>query len=187
MVFSRWAIVITVEFFSFSRTTLQITCSVSGSTCAVGSSKMITFFRCKRTRAKQINCRSPALKFAPCSNNSWCSCPSRFSTNPFSWTSSKAFHSSKSWNWSTRSRFLLSDPLKRTGLWPSTDIHRRVSWRLISFIGTPSIMTFPSASGMRRKAATRDDFPAPVLPATPNLDPPFNLRFMFLSTCGPPG
>ena len=184
MVFSRWAMVITVEPFSFSRTTLQIVCSVSGSTCAVGSSRMTIFLLCKRTRAKQISCRSPTLKFAPCSNNWWSSFPSKLSTNSFSWTISKARHNSTSWNCSTRSRFSLKDPLKRTGRWPSTDTHHLkvnvLYCDVINHYGTLGIWH-------EQKAATRDDLPAPVRPVTPTLVPPFIWRLTFLNTWGPPG
>ena len=54
MVFKRWAIVITVEFLSFSRTTFQIVCSVSGSTCAVGSSKMTILLFCNSTEPNKL-------------------------------------------------------------------------------------------------------------------------------------
>ena len=70
IVFKRWPIVMTVDSFSLSRTTFQIVCSVSGSTCAVGSSKTTILLRCSSTRAKQINCRSPTLTLAPCSSSS---------------------------------------------------------------------------------------------------------------------
>ena len=43
-VFRRWAIVITVEFFSFSSTVVQIIWSVLGSRDAVGSSKTTILF-----------------------------------------------------------------------------------------------------------------------------------------------
>lgn len=92
MVFKRWAIVITVESFNFSFTTFHIVCSAFGSTCAVGSSKIIISLWCNRTRARQINCRSPTLKFAPCSNNSWSSPSSSLSTNSYNCTSSRARH-----------------------------------------------------------------------------------------------
>ena len=63
IVFKRCAIVITVEDLSSSRTMFQIVCSVSGSTCAVGSSKMTIFFCCNSTRTKQISWRSPTLLY----------------------------------------------------------------------------------------------------------------------------
>ena len=187
MVFKRWAIVITVDSFSFSRTTFQIICSVCGSTCEVGSSKMTILLRCNSTRAKHTNCRSPTLRFAPCSSSSWSSCPSKLSTNSFSCTFSKARHKSTSWNCSKRSRFFLNDPLNRTGLWPRTDIHRRAFCRLISFIRMLSTSISPSASGMRIRAATKEDFPAPVRPTTPTFAPALMLRLILLSTWGPPG
>ena len=53
---STVAIEMKVDSFSLSRTTFQIVCFVSGSTCAVGSSKTTILLRCGSTRAKQINC-----------------------------------------------------------------------------------------------------------------------------------
>ena len=176
-----------VESFSFSWTTFQMVCSVSGSTCGVGSSKITILFCCSNNRAKQISWRSPTLTFPPYSNNSWFSCPSRLSTKSFSCTSSRAHHNSASWNCSIRSRFFLSDPLKRTGLWPRIDIERRVSQRFISFIRTSSTVIPPSASGMRIREATNEDFPAPVRPAIPIFSPPLIVRLIFFSTWGPPG
>ena len=187
IVFKRWAIVMTVDSFSLSRTTFQTVCSVSGSTCAVGSSKTTILLRCSSTRAKQINCRSPTLTLAPCSSSSWSSLASSLPTKSFSCTSSKACHKSVSWYLSKMSRFYFNDPLKRRGLWPRTEIPRRACWRPISLTGTSSMIISPSASGMRIRAATKDDFPAPVRPATPIFAPPLMLRLMFFSTWGPPG
>ena len=93
-----WAIVMTVDSFSSSRTTFQIFCSVSGSTWAVGSSETTILLCCSSTRAKQINCCSPTLTLAPCSRSSWSSLALSASTKSFSCTSSKACHNSASWN-----------------------------------------------------------------------------------------
>ena len=56
------------------------------------------------------------------------------------------------------SRFVLNDPLKRTGHWLRTEIPRRACWRPMSLTGTSSMIISPSASGMRIRAAKKDDF-----------------------------
>ena len=46
---------------------------------------------------------------------------------------------------------------------------------------------FTTDSGMRIRAATKDDFPDPVRPVTPIFAPPSILSLMLFNTCGPPG
>ena len=77
----------TVELCNFSRTVLHIVFSVLGSTCAVGSSKITILLCWSSVRAKQINCRSPTLRFSPLSRRLKSNWPSKGSTKLLSFTS----------------------------------------------------------------------------------------------------
>ena len=126
--------VMIVEFLSFSFTVAQMVFSVFGSTCAVGSSKITILLCCSNVRAKQISCRSPTLRFSPLSKSLKSSCPSRSSTRRFNLTSLMTWHSSLSLCLFKGSRFVLSEALKRTGDWLSTEMHLRdsCSWTLFT-------------------------------------------------------
>ena len=147
----------TVESLSFSRTTPKIVFSVSGSTFAVDSSKTMIVFRCNSTRAKQINCRFPLHHFLTVRDQ----VDRRLSTDSFICTSCRTRHKSASVNRSVRSRFFLNEPLNNTGLWPRTDIHRRVSWRLIAFIGMPSMIISPQIQACALELPQKMTFQTP--------------------------
>lgn len=151
MVFKRWAIVITVESFSFSRITLQIV--------SVGSSKMTILFCCNSTRAKQMSCRSLKLTRLPFSNNVWSSCPSRLKTNCFSCTSFKARYKSVSSNCPEHRGLHLAIHQK------GQDFGRERIYTAEPLAGSvpllEPLMMSPLESSMHITAATNDDFPDP--------------------------
>ena len=66
---------------------------------------------------------------------------------------------------------------------PIASAHKSEDRELITKI---IILTLPSGSGIRNKAATKDDFPAPVRPTTPTFSLAATLTFMSSKILGAP-
>ena len=123
---------------------------------------MILFWCGKSTRGKQIKCRS---------NNSQSSCHYRFSTNCFRRTSVIRWplQKSTSWNCFIRSRTSFQGYHQKE---PDFG-QEQLTHRLASSI----------ASGMRKRAATKDDFPALGRPATLIFSPPLRTPRIVCQRC----
>ena len=90
IVFSRWAIVMTVQSLNSERIVFWIRSSVSISIAAVASSKIRIFVFRSKALDKQISCRWPTEKLEPDSVTSWSKPFSRLWTWAFKWACSSA-------------------------------------------------------------------------------------------------
>lgn len=183
MVFSLWAIVITVESLNLSLISLWMVSSVLISMLAVASSIKTILLFLRMALQIQMSCLSPELRLLPfcsiCCSRPLSSLLTRSSSEASLRTSSNWFVEQESWG----SRLYLRVPSNRVGSWGMIAISSLRFWRLNWEISWPSISIQPeSASTILQRASQMVDFPAPVLPTTPTLCLGMIVKFKFLRT-----
>ena len=185
IVWSRCAIVMTVQSSNFSLIKVYMLYSVTISMLAVASSNNITLFLRRIARQMQINCFSPLLKFDPPSVISMSStevssgkivvetllvCLASSDESPACFNKSII---SKSVAFPSGSILNLSEPVKSVGSYGIIVIFSLTLSSGTSAIFNPSIMIEPpSISTILVSARLIVLLPAPVLPTMPILWPP---------------
>mmetsp|Transcript_78961 Transcript_78961/g.131824 ORF Transcript_78961/g.131824 Transcript_78961/m.131824 type:complete len:327 (-) Transcript_78961:3356-4336(-) len=188
MVCSRWAMVMTVQSWKFSRMTFWMSLSVVTSTEAVASSMKSSLDLRSTARARQISCAWPTDRLLPPSST--CifklSPPSTSCTLTYSarLDSSKARHKLSSLYVLVGSKLYRKVPLKSTGSCGMTHSRFRNSLRETLEMSIPSILMVPSIMSMRYNANSIEDLPLPVRPTKPIFSPGLISMLMPFSTSG---
>mmetsp|Transcript_4225 Transcript_4225/g.6463 ORF Transcript_4225/g.6463 Transcript_4225/m.6463 type:complete len:248 (+) Transcript_4225:758-1501(+) len=179
----RWAMVITVHFTNSSFRVCCMRPSVTASTLAVASSSTMTRLFFIRARPRHNSCRSPTLKFSPPGVTGASRPSERRWTAGCRCTRFKTSHSSESSYSCHGSRLSRTVPENKVGSCGMIDRAFLRSSKPISDIFTPSMTIRPSlTSTSLNRAVRRELFPAPVLPTTPTLWPPWTVKLTLRST-----
>mmetsp|Transcript_30932 Transcript_30932/g.62733 ORF Transcript_30932/g.62733 Transcript_30932/m.62733 type:complete len:214 (-) Transcript_30932:48-689(-) len=168
----RWAMVMTVLCWNWTRIVSWIALSVSMSTLAVASSITITLALRSSARAMQSSWRWPTLRLDPPSSTaclSWPPVPAMYSFIRTLSSASQIWLSEYSLNGSRLERMLPENSIGSCGM---IDSCRRRSSSPMVLTSNPSSSILPSESSQMRKRATASvDLPAPVRPTTPIFSP----------------
>mmetsp|Transcript_22094 Transcript_22094/g.69819 ORF Transcript_22094/g.69819 Transcript_22094/m.69819 type:complete len:200 (+) Transcript_22094:236-835(+) len=154
--------------------------SVSKSTLAKASSMQISLLPCSRALERLSSCRSPVLKFEPCSAI-WKPKPRPSAIC----TARRASQTCLSVCSSNGSRLYLRLPEKKLGSWGTQEMHLLSLLRGILAMSTPSMVIAPFVvSASLARAMKMELLPLPVLPQKPTFTPPGQAKSTPFNTMG---